>query len=641
MLKQSKRGQITVFIILGIIILLSTATFFYVKQKLTTFDPTDVPKQKTTTVHTFVQECLNLELRAALDRVGATGGFIDYPSQISNDPGSYLNIAPIDEAKMPYWWYAGENRIPPLDFIQAQVEQYIEQNIDGCIDNFSAVPDYEVIKTGNASVKLVFGENDVSVQMMYPLLAIKVPERNEFSLNGYDFYVKAPIRFKKVYETAKKIMDDENKDNFMEHWTMDLISLGDPKYTPLTSIDFSLKPYVWLISNIETEFKDIIEKNMQYVKFEGTSYNPLPENMPYMQNHYVWDFDNENNDYSGFKVSMTYDKKWQTKLIITPTKGGFIKSGSTQIGQYLSFIGIQTWHFTYDIVYPAIVTISDAATRSNDDYVFSFAFLVSIKNNLPFKNVYGTSVYSGIDYPTSQDMCDYLINSVNTEITVNTFNEHTNEPLKGVNLSYTCGRYTCPLGKTIWSSHGALAELKTNFPYCVVGVLEGSKQGYETKEITMRSDEPKSVELSLRPVIEISNYTFVKHLYIPDNQFSRQVGNEEHLFDDEKVVMIITAPNMTDQYVIYPNNYSVPIKFFKDGTFSYNITAYLFDENKDVILGGYQGSMTLYPQDLEDNNLIKFHMIEYMAEDDEDLGLFIAGLSSYSERINKPEFMQK
>lgn len=633
-----KRGQITAFIILGIIILMASAVFIYLQNQSLSIDPRNTHK-KTDVLDKYVEECLILNLNNALSIASATGGYINYPFLIQNDPASYLKTSPIDEVKMPYWWYNGENRIPPLEFIQHQIEEYIISNIDSCIDNFSAVPGYDVYKTGDVDVKVSFGKDDVLAEMKYPLKAVKIPQQNEFNYNDYDFFIKVPIRFKEVYNVAEKIVQDEIDDTFLEYFTVDLISLGDPKYTPIANMDFDLKPRIWRFSKVIDELKDLLSKNLQYIKFENTDYNPYPDNFDYMKNHYIWSFDTEY--HKNIRAGVTYNTNWPFRIDISPTKGGILKSGTTQFGNVLSFIGIQTWHFTYDLVYPVIITITDESTSKNDEYTFSLSTLVSIKNNRPHKENFGSEVFTRPDMPSEKEQCDYLMDSYNVPITVRTYNEFTKSPVRNINLTFTCGRYNCPLGKTDWTTNGASAVLKTNFPYCTWGALRGHKEGYEDVEYFMDATEGKVVTLEFRPVKEYLNYTVVKHYFVPDNAWNK-VGKEEELEKDEQAVIMIKVKNGTDQFGTYPIDSPMPIKLFKDIDFAYNITIYLFDNENNELLGGYEGEFTVDSRAIEDNDNIKFHVLQYSSESEEDLALFITGLKSYSKELTKTiEFIEE
>lgn len=652
---KSKRGQITVFIILGIIILFGSAAYFYVKQKTTMFEPNTIETRKTTALSPYVEGCIKLKTKEALDIIGVTGGYIEYPFDIRNDPASYLKIAPIDEARMPYWWYAGENRIPPLEFIQAEVEKYLINRIDECINNFSAIKGYDVTKTGDIDAKVAFTLKGVDVEMRYPLRAVKVPEQNEFSLNDYDFFVRVPIRFKEIYDLSKSIMEDENQNYFMEKFTMDLISLNDngneKTSTPLMNMDFRLKPYVWLLPNVQKELQSLITQNVQYIKFGGTEFKPIPDTMPYMQNHYVWTFNslsaNANEPiYKGFRASATYNPMWKPfRIDVSPTKATMLKSGQTQIGSVLSFVGWQTWHFTYDLVYPVMITISDEGDKNSEPYVFSYAFLVSIQNNYPYRQNFGSEIFTTDDRPSDEEVCQYLTENFNTPITVSTYNNYTDKPLKGVNLSFTCGRYTCPIGKTTWTSNGATSSLTANFPHCPWGILRGYKEGYENAQLFMSADGEKRIDLYLKPVIEYLNYTVVKHMYVPKNKEINQIGLETPLFSDEEAVILISSEGMSEQYAVYPSDAVLPIKLYKDKDFTYNVKIYLFSagetDEDGKLLGAYEADFTPQKTVVAENNFIKFHALEYNAPTDEELGLFLAGLKSYSARIPQPEFEKR
>lgn len=656
--KFRRRGQITIFIILGIIILFSSAAYFYVRDKTTALQPNTIETKKTTALHPYVEACLELKVREALNLVGMTGGYINYPLAIQTDPASYLKVAPIAEAKMPYW--AGD-RIPPLDFIKSEIENYTITHIDECINNFSEIKGYDITPIGNIDVRLTFADNEVDAEMRYPLRAVKVPEQNEFSLNDYDFFIKIPIHFKSVYDVAKKIMDDENKNFFMEKFTMDLISLDDngdkQPSTPLMNMDFTTRQPKWTLTSVRTELKSLLNTNLQYIKFGGTEYTQLPDIFPYqyLRNHNVWNFDQnainvQEPSYPGIKVGLSYDSNWKPfRLDVSPTQGPLLKSGQTLMTGALSFIGVQIWHFTYDLSYPVVVTIKDENSKTSEPYFFSYAFLVSIHNNQPQRQTFGSSIFTTDETPSEEEVCDYL-KETGSYITVLTYNNYTNQPRNGVNITFTCGRYTCPLGETDWSTgtvSGAVAELKTTFPRCAWGILRGYREGYENSQMFMSSEQDKTVSIYLKPVIEFNDYTITKQFYDERNSAARRLGQESNLSDDEQAIVILKSADMADQYLTLPINTSdeiTSLKFYKNADSKYNITIYLFKqgttEDDSQLLGAYESEFSIDEKTLEESNSIKFHVIEYNSKDEEDLGIFLMSLRSFSTQISKPEFIK-
>lgn len=675
-----KRGQITVFIILGIVILMSSAIYFYFQKTTTTTQPEKVIDRKTTELHPYVETCVDMLTRDALDKVGVTGGYITYPFVINNNPSSYLDIVPkrmgSDRPRMPYWKFNNEIRIPPLDFIQNQIETYVKDNIDFCLDNFSAIKGYEVNKTGDIDVQIEFTAKDTFVKMKYPLKAVKVPQMNEFSLNDYDFQVRVPIRFRKVYDTAVKIMDDENKDYFMESFTMDLISLADtpgsPYMTPLMNMDFRLRPYIWKMKETTNNVKTLLVANTQYIKFEGTDYVPIDENyynpeypvgLNYTKNHFLWVFDNPENKYPGIHANVVYNEKWPFRIDISKTTGGVLRSGSTRISKYLSFIGIQTWHFTYDIVYPAVINIRDASGKYNDEYTFSFAFQVSIENNKPRPANFGSSIFDLDEKPTDEEQCAYLMSMNDKPVTFSTVDEFTGKSARRVNISVTCGRYTCPIGETVSDENnkGAIWSITSYAPYCSNAIVTATRPGYEEKNIRMNIDSDTGiVEIKLKPVVEYPQYEVVKRRYIVQkNPNENHVSeNELPLDTNEKAVVVLTDEFGKEQYISYPRDkmnetdeltgniteveIPNPVKLYKYKETSYNVTIYFFNEEKDTILGGYKGVLSITDTGMvNQNNFIKFTVLQYSTNNEEELALFLSNIETYSANVSAPILLKK
>ena len=102
--------------------------------------------------------------------------------------------------------------------------------------------------------------------------------------------------------------------------------------------------------------------------------------------------------------------------------------------------------------------------RNNDEYTFSYAFLVSIQKNRPARTNFVNSIMDIDNKPTDEEQCDYLLSMVDKEIVFSTVNEFTDTAVSGVNLTITCGRYTCPIGETDTTvdNHGSVASITSN-----------------------------------------------------------------------------------------------------------------------------------------------------------------------------------
>ena len=106
---------------------------------------------------------------------------------------------------------------------------------------------------------------------------------------------------------------------------------------------------------------------------------------------------------------------------------------------------------------------------------------MNIDHNKPNREVKGMVIYKANNEPTSEEYCQ---STQQNEITILTNNNVTQLPIDGVDLKFTCGRYTCAMGTTEWETSssgamGAVALLTKKFPYCLNGILRGNKETFE------------------------------------------------------------------------------------------------------------------------------------------------------------------
>src|SRR5258706_15865453 len=122
---MSKRGQVTIFIIIGIVIVFSVGFYLFLKAggSLKAVAP-----EKAHPVKAFVQSCLDNLGEDGIRKIGATGGFITYPQEIDKNKRAYIATG-LDELKIPLWFYDGRSKIPSQAFIESQLSAYINQNL--------------------------------------------------------------------------------------------------------------------------------------------------------------------------------------------------------------------------------------------------------------------------------------------------------------------------------------------------------------------------------------------------------------------------------------------------------------------------------------------------------------------------------
>ena len=119
----AKKAQITLFIILGIVILLAVVLFILFRQEIISIRPGELIPTEKGKLQNFITACLEQSGGEALTLVGLQGGYIELPASISRDANAHVRLSP--SLAIPYWAEGSTVRVPPLATIQAQIETSI------------------------------------------------------------------------------------------------------------------------------------------------------------------------------------------------------------------------------------------------------------------------------------------------------------------------------------------------------------------------------------------------------------------------------------------------------------------------------------------------------------------------------------
>ncbi len=108
---REKRGQITVFIILGIVVLISASFYFYFRTVRTgEFGERTVAPEEIVPVVEYIETCLYDTGSVAVEFLGQQAGYIYLPDHIKLNPFAYLQIVKNSPLKLPYCPLAGPDR---------------------------------------------------------------------------------------------------------------------------------------------------------------------------------------------------------------------------------------------------------------------------------------------------------------------------------------------------------------------------------------------------------------------------------------------------------------------------------------------------------------------------------------------------
>ncbi len=193
---QNRRGQVTIFIIIAILIVAAVALFFTLRggvEKEKTLSPEIVP------IKNFVDECLEDSLGKVVYRIGEGGGYYF--------PEAVLSTEILD---VPYYIKNNRSYMPSKEKIENEISKYVVKDLTLCLGDFALFPEYE-ITTGKINAETEILNNSVKIIVNYPLTI----KKGEFKKTIKDFEAEVPIRLGIIHSSVSSFLEEElQKEDF-------------------------------------------------------------------------------------------------------------------------------------------------------------------------------------------------------------------------------------------------------------------------------------------------------------------------------------------------------------------------------------------------------------------------------------------
>ncbi len=645
---MGKRGQVTLFIIVGVaLIILSGIYIYYVQVQL---DEPELVPPKAQPIKNFVENCIYDIAEQGLQLMANQGGYVEIPAEVERDLSSYLSIGN-GAVKIPYWDHKGNSRVPSLSLMENQLSRYISSKIKDCTNGFKDFEKEFTITEKEAEILTTIGERDVIIAMEYPLTIESKAKAEEFKISK--FRVAMQVRLKQVYELASKFMQEENRKTFVENVTVDLMALHPE--IPFTGMEFHCGQLRWSVPEIQNKLKEMLYYNIPKLRVENTNYAPFiadkavyeelrkytvqdfiegnlevdaPEDA-YDYFHYLFDIGIKKTD---LNIGFQYLPQWGMDLVVRPTENGVMKSNVGKSGQkLLSFICVNVYHFTYDVRYPLLISVRDGTAFNGKGYVFRFAFPVLINHNKGNRVDLGNTVF---DLPIDDSLeCELKGDKI---YDIRAFGKDESGigsiELNDVNIIYDCLQFSCPLGAT--TADEGIYRFRAQLPQsCANGFIVAEKEGYLAGRTQVL--DSSDIDVTLTKLSKL-DFKVVKHKLV-----AGKIQEEEELGN---AVALISLKNLGDEtadmvYKQYPQDSNIVLV---DGNANYDLQILLFDTVDDIIIGGYQGNWTVAESDIAGKSVIVFHVFEQLPKplsDEEQFRLiaYITDNTEYKE-ILKPRF---
>jgi len=514
----SSRGQVTVFIIIGIILVFAFAGILYVTQNVSesqletqeTILTSSVP-QAFAPVQFYTENCLEQIAKRGLLILGEQGGYIN-PDLIGDfslsDPTEHDGIY-LEPLKVPYWHYnQNPNQANEMAFaslrpgmtikdnpelsIEAQLSRYVREEINGCLEN------YDPFRTQGFTFSDV-AVNDVDVRILPQEVLFSMDLPLEAAIGDSEgrfdhFVVRVPLQLQRYYTLAQNITLTEQEFGYLENIGLNLVQIYSgvdrDRLPPTTATTFDETSFIfWQTNNVEEKFKQMLVSNVPLIRYfsadnyfryeypvsdlsglyQRTSDDmiiPLggAEGLEVRFDYFNWDIFLDINE--GEKSIEPAEYKFKSPLPVIP----------------FSF-SIQNYYNTYDFSYPVLVSITDPEALNGEGYTFNFAMEANVVNNRVAK--------ADKVEPAAVSLASSLVcndNQRDTEIIRTLVVDSENgDPLELVRLGFQVPQQDfCAIGQT--DSSGVL---EASYPAVFGGVIDFEREGYLTNFYPINTYEYK------------------------------------------------------------------------------------------------------------------------------------------------------
>jgi hypothetical protein len=436
---KDKRGQITLFVIIGMLLLIIVGLYLYLTYK-DVKPELDVPRLSgdAGAVQEFVEGCIEQIARMGLDELGRHGGYID-PTNIDYTLTTF-DYNTVDQTEsdlvfmnkhdetsgIPYWYYSSSSRScwhceistlsPSIGLMEYQLGLYVNKHLPECLEDFTLFKEQGLIVTSQSDIKTsaLIRDSDVVFFTEYNLQVIR---DGEISL-AEKFYKEVDVPVLQYYAIATRITQSQIDTEYLDFYGLYLLGqhtgMDSNKLPPLSAYRIGYDTIFWSKSNTQRLYESLLSSYTQFFRVSGTS------------NELDYELDGgqlELGLYDAMILPMFTDEELSTLelstkeinhiyagqriyLNVRPSNGDlispFVKEGEPGLGGGIleSVEPDQNYEFFYDISYPILVEVRDS--RPGKEYSFIFALQGNIKENKLMSDWlagYGTMPWN-IDYLT-------------------------------------------------------------------------------------------------------------------------------------------------------------------------------------------------------------------------------------------------
>lgn len=465
-----KRGQVTIWVIIALIIVVGAGLYFIFSGKI---PEQKIPKELTP-VYSYYEKCISQAGENALSIAGSQGGRIyetDYTPGSEYAPfSSHMNFLGFN---VHFWFYLSGNglakeNVPSEKEIESEVGRYVSEELKEC--------DFEIFEEQGFLINASEPNVKADIQGEKVILNVKSKIRvskGEISSEKDEYKAEINSNFGKLYEEAKKIYNKEKSESFLENYSVDVLRL----YAPVDGVLIECTPKIWKTREVVNDLKEALANNIAALRVGdlGDAKNSKEKyfTIPFKKNVE--------------SINFYYNKNWPGRIEIYGADQELMIAEPIGNQQGLGILGFcyVPYHFVYDVSFPVLIRLMDG------EEVFQFPVVVVIDKNMPRQGIY-SNILEITGNESLPDFCEFP----NKDVTVRLFNRDL-EPVDG-NINFLCFDQRCSVGYT---KEGVIDG---KVPACLNGWLEVRAEGYSPKKVLFSSNSERYADIILSKEYDIN-----------------------------------------------------------------------------------------------------------------------------------------
>lgn len=194
-MRKSKKGQVTLFVVIAIMLVAAVATILYLRDEALEKKGFAVPSQ-IRAIRSHIGSCIEETGKIVLEGVSSQGGYA-YPE----------NFVIFRFWYVPYW-YDGKDISPSLAEIEGSLSEAMEELLPYCV-HFEQFQDVEIAEE-KPKARTIIKQDYVRLTVDYPITATS-KDGSVYALKE-EYTANFPVRLGEIYEMTRDIVNKQEED---------------------------------------------------------------------------------------------------------------------------------------------------------------------------------------------------------------------------------------------------------------------------------------------------------------------------------------------------------------------------------------------------------------------------------------------